>query len=624
MKRRQAIALQINNRVIAWSEDLHRNVAVVVTKVNAKSFQGETIGETPEKLTGLSRFTAWTLKEFEKKEPEEFYRMFPNKRPQMEPETVNSLQPDLSNSVIQQGEIAESWNSENFGDLEFAAEPNGQLNLLKTVTIEPPDPDDFADLTKYEEAWADWEKQNKPVKVSMDENYTEEENNSNSINGHLPAPAKLEHDYKVGDFVAYAGWPNEMCSIEKIIDTAIRIKDNGCFNSVWVNDLSQISKYLTSAPEETKLETTENNVTNIKIDAIELLKEMQPRYKNLGMTNQLFCDMGVERSLERINNGEPMKPVTVFRVGERLILTSGFHRIEASRRAGKSYIPAIIKEGSFEEARMDAACSNRDNGIPLGDSDIGEAIRMFLQSLSEMGKNMSLRAIAKEIGCSHTQVANIKNRLEFEEKLKGNSIEIGKRFKHKESGVLGEIFQIQWIAKGVNIEWDYGSPKFSQLIPIDDFLKDFTPTTLPKVKEPVNTLQTSFDSVENETKAKARSLGLPSSKKGVFPDCDDKGDGDCLQADRNTPPEMEAPTAEQCYTPTTEVIKINPNDLVIGIISNIDLLSQEHCNKIWDAIADKLPNPIRVEDMTEKQIRALMNQAQDELNRRNVRLPKTA
>lgn len=588
MKRKSPIALKTGNRVIAWSKEHHRNLPVVVTRVNSGSFQGETTGDNPEKITGLSKLQAWTLKEFEQNYPEEFYALYPHKRPQVE-ETVNSLQStDLSNSVItdlsnsvndediddngntinghlppvpelpahdfkvgdrviwESGNFTitqvtrnainimdadgfspwiqnieelkhnNSWNSSEFGEVEFASEENGQLNLLKPLTNEPPDPDDFADLTQYEAAWAEWEKQNKPVKSIMDENFTEEENTS---------------------------------------------------------------------------------FTNVRIDTIEVLEEMQPRM--FGLNHE-----AVNNYCDRIQNGENPPPVIVYKIDGRRILVAGFHRLAATKQAGKMYISAEIKTGTWAEAKLEAATNNKNNGLQMGNQDIGKAIGIYLNGLDELPEDdlrrkQSLREIANAIGCSHTYVSKVKAQIAFEQKIKEFNLVKGARFKHKELGSCGTIFACYKTSESIILEWDISDGnKYTGQLTVNDFLKDFEHTDLPKQEAPptVNSVQKSFTSVENETKAKAKSLGLPTSKNQVFPDCDDNGNGECLQVDRNTPPEMEAPTREQLYEVKQEKLYINPDDLVIGILSNVNQLRGDHIRSLFDAIASRIPDELLIEE----------------------------
>lgn len=60
--------------------------------------------------------------------------------------------------IAKNEEVNDRWNPAHFGDLEFNADDNGQLNLLKVATTEPPEPDDYPNLQDYEAAWAEWEK----------------------------------------------------------------------------------------------------------------------------------------------------------------------------------------------------------------------------------------------------------------------------------------------------------------------------------------------------------------------------------------------------------------------------------------------------------------------------------
>ncbi|OKH29955.1 hypothetical protein NIES2119_31800 [[Phormidium ambiguum] IAM M-71] len=75
--------------------------------------------------------------------------------------------------IAKNEEVNDRWNSADFEPLEYQAENNGQPNLLRPTTTEPPEPDDFAnndnaiDLSAYREAWEQWEKTNRPVKVTI-------------------------------------------------------------------------------------------------------------------------------------------------------------------------------------------------------------------------------------------------------------------------------------------------------------------------------------------------------------------------------------------------------------------------------------------------------------------------
>ncbi|MDY6941333.1 MAG: hypothetical protein SWY16_27215 [Cyanobacteriota bacterium] len=56
---------------------------------------------------------------------------------------------------IPNSEADPCWQSDEFGELEFVPENDGQLTI-SAREIEPPDPDDYSTTEAYERAWADW------------------------------------------------------------------------------------------------------------------------------------------------------------------------------------------------------------------------------------------------------------------------------------------------------------------------------------------------------------------------------------------------------------------------------------------------------------------------------------
>ncbi|MFB2839770.1 hypothetical protein [Floridanema evergladense] len=82
-------------------------------------------------------------------EPTEIFTNFVTEIPKTEVTT-----PEIAKTE----EVNDRWNPAHFGDLEFNADDNGQLNLLKVATTEPPEPDDYPNLQDYEAAWGEWEK----------------------------------------------------------------------------------------------------------------------------------------------------------------------------------------------------------------------------------------------------------------------------------------------------------------------------------------------------------------------------------------------------------------------------------------------------------------------------------
>jgi hypothetical protein len=49
------------------------------------------------------------------------------------------------------------WNPAHFAPI-YHPDPNGQLTIFPIRVIEPPEPDDYKNLYKYERAWQRWQK----------------------------------------------------------------------------------------------------------------------------------------------------------------------------------------------------------------------------------------------------------------------------------------------------------------------------------------------------------------------------------------------------------------------------------------------------------------------------------
>ncbi|MEH1828256.1 MAG: hypothetical protein V7L22_23465 [Nostoc sp.] len=58
---------------------------------------------------------------------------------------------------INESDDGECWNPEHFGLTPHQVEASGQTTIFYDTKGEPPDPDDFATIEKFEEAWKQWE-----------------------------------------------------------------------------------------------------------------------------------------------------------------------------------------------------------------------------------------------------------------------------------------------------------------------------------------------------------------------------------------------------------------------------------------------------------------------------------
>jgi len=69
-------------------------------------------------------------------------------------------------------------------------------------------------------------------------------------------------------------------------------------------------------------------------------------------------DSAVEEYAAIVKAGQDMDPIKVFHDAETYHLAAGFHRVEAYRRAGRTDIPAEIRQGGRWEAIQAGIKSN--------------------------------------------------------------------------------------------------------------------------------------------------------------------------------------------------------------------------------------------------------------------------
>jgi predicted XRE-type DNA-binding protein len=115
----------------------------------------------------------------------------------------------------------------------------------------------------------------------------------------------------------------------------------------------------------------------------------------------------VDRLVELLEEGVTLDPSEVMFDGEHLWLVDGFHRHLAYEKAGIEDIPVIINRGdSLADAQFAASAANKTNKsqLPRTRADIRNAISLALAVRPEM----SDRAIAEHVGCSHPLVSKVR------------------------------------------------------------------------------------------------------------------------------------------------------------------------------------------------------------------------
>lgn len=127
-------------------------------------------------------------------------------------------------------------------------------------------------------------------------------------------------------------------------------------------------------------------------------RKFQPRAK--GLDEQHVRDL-----MEAYRQGKEIESPRVFRVERRgLILTQGFHRIEALKQLGKKKVLVEVRVGTEVHAILDAAGSNNTHGLKRTNEDKRRAVGMVL----EIYPDWSNRAIAEMAGVSGAFVDGIR------------------------------------------------------------------------------------------------------------------------------------------------------------------------------------------------------------------------
>ncbi len=111
-----------------------------------------------------------------------------------------------------------------------------------------------------------------------------------------------------------------------------------------------------------------------------------------------------------VRAGQDMPPVRVYRTPDsEHVLTRGFHRVEGYARAGKTHVPAEIREGTREDAVLDAAASAPEHQtLKFTNDDKRNAVANVLKVRPEW----SNRRVADHVGVSDMLVADVRRQVQ--------------------------------------------------------------------------------------------------------------------------------------------------------------------------------------------------------------------
>jgi hypothetical protein len=122
----------------------------------------------------------------------------------------------------------------------------------------------------------------------------------------------------------------------------------------------------------------------------------------------------LKRYSDMTKAGSSPPPIKVGRVGDKLYLVDGWHRLEAGAvETGLSdyEVLALVKSMTEDEVRWEAARANLGHGVPLRTRDYRNVFRAFIRAKQHhkaRGKYMSYRemAAALGVGVGHTTLRN--------------------------------------------------------------------------------------------------------------------------------------------------------------------------------------------------------------------------
>ena len=145
----------------------------------------------------------------------------------------------------------------------------------------------------------------------------------------------------------------------------------------------------------------------VHLDAIRLDGGTQPR----GGINDDY----VTELVEALQAGVTLPPVDIMYDGQSYWLFDGFHRHAAHRQANYLVVPAIIHQGTQEEAQWRSYAANQTHGLRRSQADKERAIRAALKHPSAVGQADA--AIARHLGVSDKTVTKYRQDMEVSSEI---------------------------------------------------------------------------------------------------------------------------------------------------------------------------------------------------------------
>ncbi len=158
--------------------------------------------------------------------------------------------------------------------------------------------------------------------------------------------------------------------------------------------------------------------------ATEAFNRMNERPRDV-LLNEITLDLGLQFRLDVkgtggidekhvldlmhvIADGADTDPVILYRVDNALLMVDGFHRFEAYQRSQRTSIPAIVRDGTYEDAEEAAENANLQFKKALGDESkkyiFARRVQRGYQTGGVSWNNLSDKAIAAELGVAYQTI----------------------------------------------------------------------------------------------------------------------------------------------------------------------------------------------------------------------------
>jgi ParB-like nuclease domain len=328
----------------------------------------------------------------------------------------------------------------------------------------------------------------------------------------------------------------------------------------------------------------------------------------------------VEEYAENMKEGIIFPPVVVFYDGQDYWLSDGFHRVLAAELIGQPQIPAEVKQGSRRDAILESVGANAAHGLRRTNADKRQAVLTLFQDPE--WANWSDRSIAKRTNTTHPFVAKIRAGLAVRVTTENEQLNVtgnvsGEITNNTNTTSEGRIYRTK---HGTLTQMNTSKRSLLSTAPPLE-LKENAPIAISSIhslfpgRNGVIITFPNQDTAIVELDTGARELiakkyleprtqlepSLPdSSPKSVAKEL--KNQEKHLGLNYNQKIDQVLPTVERNHQNPTDIddvpfappapsrVEVNPNDIVVALISNLDILSEAQIYAVGKAIATREPH----------------------------------